>query len=74
MFKALRKFAQDNVDAARDHEKASRAAQAELIAEARLQTALLQKRDHELNEITSHLAYLARAEADKRSRSGHPTI
>ena len=74
MFQALKKFVQDHVSAVRESEKASRAAYAELISESRLQTALLQKRDNELYEITSHLSYLSRVEADKRQRSGHPVL
>jgi hypothetical protein len=81
MFEGIKKFAKDYTDAVKSHHAASRAAQAELISEARAQTsearaqtALLHKRDNELDTITSHLSYLARIEADKRSRAGHPSI
>jgi hypothetical protein len=74
MFEGIKQFARDYTDAVKAHHAASRAAQTELISEARAQTALLHKRDNELDTVTSHLSYLARIEADKRSRAGHPSI
>ena len=50
------------------------AAQTETLAELRVQTALLEKRDNELSELTSHAAYLRKVEAQKLHRAGQPPI
>lgn len=52
--------------------------QRETLAELRIHTSLLQtlnqSRTETLDRVTTAAEYLARIEADKRLRSGHPTI
>jgi hypothetical protein len=50
------------------------ATQTETLAELRVQTALLEKRDNELSELTGHAAYLVKAEQHKLHRAGQPPI
>jgi hypothetical protein len=70
MYKRIKQYFTDVLTTLR----AILATQTETLAELRVQTALLEKRDNELSELTSHAAYLRKAEAHKLHRAGQPPL
>jgi hypothetical protein len=71
MFKKTREAVKNFVSAHLSNQAVIVANQAQIIS---LLTQLNQSRTETLNRVTVAAEYLAKIEADKRQRSGHPTI